>query len=305
VALAVAETAVAGLGRSTLAVDPQAELAALNARLEAERKKAAEESPLDTTETPTEPEGAAPGATPGAGPSGQAAAGPADEGGGLPALFIVIIALFVLGTLGGAVFALTRRRARDPRKFFEGQGRLQRNFWALADADPEHFKYVAYRFPTMDEARGALLQLSFISEGPDNQLRCSRELEFGFYPHQDRWVSFVGGTDMHYALWREASAVLPELPQAEYFRVSTAPEVKLEVPDIGQLLRDEALKIEHVENREGEGDDFSQYYVYRAPDKQSALEFLKRANVSEAGVHVVVQTPDGTWGKDENGIYEE
>jgi hypothetical protein len=303
-AVAAAEVAIAARGASAPAGDPQAELAELNARIEAEKQRASESvASADTSgeTTAVSPEGPEHRTS-----AASATVAIAEEDGGVTWVVVAVVLLFVLATAGFFAYTFMRQRAaRDPRKFFEGHGRLERNFWALADADPEHFKYVAYRFPTMEDARAALLHLSFISEGPGNQLRSSRELEFGLYPHQDKWVCFVGGTDMHYALWREASAILPELPQAEYFRVSTAPDVQLEVPDIEQLLRDEALSIEHVENREGVGDDFSQYYVYRAPDKKGALDFLKRANVSEAGVHVVVQTPEGTWGKDENGIYEE
>jgi len=307
-AIAVAELAAGELAPDSLDVDPAAELAALNAQADAEKKRlaAAEEEARKKAEEAAAEEArkkAEEAARPPA-PVAPPTPAPAKKE-GLPWLFIAIIAAFVLGTAGAVVFSILRSRSKDPNRFFQGKGRLQRNFWALAEADPQHFKYVAYRFPSMEDARAALLHLSFISEASGGQLKCHRDLMFGFYPHQDKFVCFVGGTEMHYALWREASAVLPELPGAEYFRVSTAPDVMLEIPDIEQLLRDENLKVEHVENREGEGDDYSQYYVYRAPDKQNALEFLKRARVSEPGVHVIVQTPEGTWGKDENGIYQE
>ncbi len=316
-ALVAAESVVADLGSPTRWRDPAAELADLSARAEAERLRlaavAAEEARLQAEATATAAAAAVAEATRlkadeaarRAAPSPTATAQPQMAPGGLPWLFIAIIAGLVLAALAGVVFAVARRRARDPAKFFEGKGRVQRDFWALADADPEHFRYVAYLFPTVSAAQAALLQLSFMTEGAGGLLKCSRDVEFGVYPHQGKAVAFVGGTDLHYALWREASAVLPELANAEYFRVSEAPDVMLEIPDIEQLMRDDSLQVEHVENREGEGKDYSQYYVYRAPDKQNALEFLKRANVTEAGVHVIVQTPEGTWGKDENGIYQE
>lgn len=321
-ALAAAGTAAAQLGSAAPGGDPQAELAEFTARVEAAQKKSQEEPPGEKAaeEKPEEekPAEAAPGepqvaaaeevpqpATAPA-PRPPPAAETPEEGGGVSWVLVALVVLVVLGGAAGLAYSAVRsRRSRDLRRFFQPKGTVERNFWALAEADPEHFKYVAYRFPTLEEARAALLRLSYITTGPDNQLRSTREVEFGFYPHEDKWVCFVGGTELSYALWREASAVWPELPNAEYFRVSTAPEVKLEVPDIEAMLRDEALKIEHVENRQGEGEDYGQYYVYRAPDKRSALEFLKRASVSEAGVHVVVQTPEGTWGKDETGIYEE
>lgn len=307
-AVGTAELAASELAPSTLATDPAAELAAVTALVDAEKKRAAvtEEEARRKAEEAAAEEARQKAAMETAKPSSPTpAAVETTVPKGLPWFFIAVIAVFVLGTVGAAVFAVLRRRSRDPNRFFQGKGRLQRSFWEQAEADPENFKYVAYRFPSMADARAALLHLSFISEAPGGQLKCHRDLQFGFYPHQDKFVCFVGGTELHYALWREASAVLPELPGAEYFRVSTAPEVMLEIPDIEQLLRDENLKVEHVENREGEGDDYSQYYVYKAPDKQNALEFLKRARVSEPGVHVIVQTPEGTWGKDENGIYQE
>ncbi|NLF19422.1 MAG: hypothetical protein GX595_19510 [Lentisphaerae bacterium] len=310
-AVRTAELAAAALGGAAPGPDPAVERAALTARLEAEKARlaAADEARRQAdAEAAAAAEAARRAAEEAARRAAEAAAAqPSTAGaeGGVPLIFLVIIGVIVLGLVVGAIAAFLHRRAKDPKRFFQGTGRLQRDFWAQAEADPTHFKYVAYRYPTMEEARSALLQLSYINEAPGAQLRCHRDILYGFYPHQDKFVSFVGGANLHYALWREASAVLPELPGAEYFRVSTAPDVMLEIPDIEQLLRDEDLKIEHVENREGEGDDYSRYFVYRAPDKQNALEFLKRARVSEPGVHVLVETPEGTWGKDENGIYQE
>jgi hypothetical protein len=312
-AVVAAESAVAGLGSPPRWRDPAAEVAEHESRAAAEQQRQA--SAEDQARQKAEEEAAAAAEAerqkaeqasqaPAPVPAPAEAAAPKQEG-GIPWTFIIIAAVVVLAAAGSVVFALSRRRSRDPAKFFEGKGRVQRDFWAAADADPEHFKYVAYLFPTSQAAQDALLQLSFVSQGADGQLKSSRAIELGTYAHQGKFVAFVGGTELHYALWREASAVLPEIAEAEYFRVSEAPEVMLEIPDIEQLLRDADLHIEHVENREGEGKDYSQYYVYRAPDKQNALEFLKRANVTEAGVHVIVQTPEGTWGKDENGIYQE
>ncbi len=202
-----------------------------------------------------------------------------------------------------------RRRAAGPanelKKFFQGRGKVQRTFWQMAEEKPDTFKYVAYRYNTGEEARQALLQLSYVSERVGGELVCRHDIYFGFGPHQEKFVTFVGGEKLNYALWREASAVLPEFPGAEYFRVSTAPEVNVEIPNLDSLLADPKLKIEHVENREGEGTDYSHYYVYHTAAKENAMEFLKHASVQEAGVHVVVLTQEGVFGKDENGIYEE
>lgn len=221
--------------------------------------------------------------------------------------YAVIAGVVLAGAVVG--FLIYRQQAggpsRDLKKFFQGKGKVQRTFWQMADEHPQTFKYVAYRYTTAEEARQALLQLSYVNERVGGDLVCRHDVYFGYGPHQDKFVAFVGGEKLNYALWREASAVFPEYPGAEYFRVSTAPSVNLEIPNLDSLLADPELQIEHVENREGEGTDYSQYYVYRAPAKENALEFLKHASVQEAGLHVIVLTKDGVFGKDENGIYEE
>ncbi len=221
--------------------------------------------------------------------------------------YAVIAGVVLAGAVVG--FLIYRQQAGGPsrelKKFFQGKGKVQRTFWQMADDNPQTFKYVAYRYTTAEEARQALLQLSYVNERVGGDLVCRHDVYFGYGPHQDKFVSFVGGEKLNYALWREASAVFPEYPGAEYFRVSTAPSVNLEIPNLDSLLADPELQIEHVENREGEGTDYSQYYVYRAPAKENALEFLKHASVQEAGLHVIVLTKEGVFGKDENGIYEE
>ncbi|MDX9982418.1 MAG: hypothetical protein RBU25_20525, partial [Lentisphaeria bacterium] len=221
--------------------------------------------------------------------------------------YAVIGGLVLVGIVIGIV--VWRREAAGPssdqKQFFQGRGKVQRPIWQMAEEKPDTFKYVAYRYNTAEEARQALLQLSYVSERVGGDLVCRHDIYFGFGPHQEKFVTFVGGEKLNYALWREASAVLPEFPGAEYFRVSTAPDVNVEIPNLDSLLADSNLQIEHVENREGEGTDYSHYYIYRTSTKENAMEFLKHASIQEAGVHVVVLTQEGVFGKDENGIYEE
>lgn len=290
--------------------DVAAEYAAYQQRLAAaavaaqSQPEAVEASPPETVESSLPVSPAGEGDTPAA-PTEPDPVAPAQL---LPPwAYAAIIGIVVAGLVVGVV--IYRQRSGGPgqdlKKFFQGRGKVQRTFWQMADEKPKTFKYVAYRYSTAEEARQALLQLSYVNERVGGDLVCRHDVYFGYGPHQDKFVSFVGGEKLNYALWREASAVFPEYPGAEYFRVSTAPDVNLEIPDLDSLLADPELQIQHVENREGEGTDYSQYYVYRAPAKENALEFLKHAQVQEAGLHVIVLTKDGVFGKDENGIYEE
>lgn len=47
------------------------------------------------------------------------------------------------------------------------------------------------------------------------------------------------------------------------------------------------------------------YEVYTARNKQDAHEFLQNKPVSKSLYYIVVETPDGTWGKDIAGLYQE
>ncbi|MBR0459171.1 MAG: hypothetical protein IJJ26_08025 [Victivallales bacterium] len=218
-------------------------------------------------------------------------------------LIIGLVALFVLGIVIFFIWHQIKVK-RDKEiftKFFEGEGQVQKDFWGKADADPEHFKYVAYMFPGLKEATEALTHLTYISTGGNGQLKCSKPLEFGVYPHQNGAVAFVGGSKFHYAPWREATAVLPELPGAVYFKVSTEPEVLLDLPAAEEGLPIENLGYEDIEDNNGAG--FARCYKYRTDNREHAIAFLEKFNVNEEGIIIHVETPDGVFGKDENGIF--
>jgi hypothetical protein len=230
-----------------------------------------------------------------------------DETAGISPLLIGVLGLLIVAAVVGIV--IWRRKASeeiDVSKFFEGKGRVQKEFWARVDADPEHFKYVAYMFPNLSEASAALSKLSYIFTDKDGNLNCKRELHFGVYPHQGMAVCFVGGEKLNYACWREATAVLPELPNATYFKVSTEPEVMLELPDVDEMNKESHLQITSlgVEDVTNESGEFSRCFKYSAGSKEQALAFLGKTDVKEDGIVIHVETPEGIFGKDINGIFE-
>lgn len=48
-----------------------------------------------------------------------------------------------------------------------------------------------------------------------------------------------------------------------------------------------------------------QYQIYKAKTAQQAREFLQSRTVSERNTYIVVETPEGNWGKDIGGMYKE
>ena len=151
----------------------------------------------------------------------------------------------------------------------------------------------------MEGARAALLNLSYMRDN-SGQVKCRADILYGSYPHQDKAVAFLGGPRLGYAMWREATALWPELPGAEYFRVSTAPEVSLDVPDIQALMADKDINITFVERREAE--DFTMHHIYNAPDEKSAMTFLEKVEIKSPDVNIVVETPDLIYRKNIKGL---
>ena len=227
---------------------------------------------------------------------------------GIPMPIIMVIAgLIIIGCIVMTIVLYRKHKQEEDSfaKFFEGKGKLQKDFWSQAEADPDHFKYVAYMFPDLESATKALARLSYMRSDSGGNLRCSRQLNYGVYPHLNGAVCFVGGVKFSYALWREASAVLPELPGAQYFKVSTEPIVQLDIPDLSKLSEDKHIHIESlgVEDVEGENGEFNRLYKYRADTKEQAMDFLENFNIQEAGIVVHIETPEGILGKDENGVF--
>ncbi len=193
----------------------------------------------------------------------------------------------------------------DVSKFYEGKGKLQKEFWDAASADPEHFKYVAYLFPSMESAKDALLRLSYIGCDENGNLSAKKsDLRFGCYDHQNGAVAFVGSSGLNYARWREASMLWPDIPQSTYFKVSSEPQVSLVLPDLTN--NKSGVKVENlgVEDIRTESGEINRVYRFKVSTKEEAIKFLNSFEIQEEGLVVRVETADGAYGKDMNGVFE-
>ncbi len=238
----------------------------------------------------------------------EAQAREAAEGDGMGMMTVVVGGLILIIVGGGLGWWFYSRREKDldVASFFEGRGKIQKDFWDAANADPENFKYVAYLFEDLPSAKQALSSLSFITITPDGVMMAKRQdIEFGTYPHQGRAVAFIGGVSLNYARWREASMVWPELPGASYFKVSAEPAVKLELPNMDDFMHDSGIHVDDLGSvdEKSESGEIIRVFLYRCDSKNNALLFLSKFNVEEEGIMVRVDTPEGQVGKDFNGIF--
>ena len=99
--------------------------------------------------------------------------------------------------------------------------------------------------------------------------------------------------------------VWPELPNAAYFRQSSEPKVKLVMPSAEELSRQEGLEVEKLgaEDIRTESGEINRVFRYRCANRESALRFLALFKVEEEGIVVRVETAEGEFGKDINGVF--
>ena len=219
-------------------------------------------------------------------------------------IYIVASAIVVLGIAFAVYKYNDREKELDVSSFFVGQGKVQEEFWAAADASPDTFKYVAYLFPTLEQAQKALVQLSFISIDEHGIIQAKRQdLRVGAYDHQGRAVAFIGGETLNYARWREATMTWPELPGAAYFKVSGEPEVHLDIPDMGAEESETSITSLGTEDIKGDGGEITHVFKFSCPSRDEAIAYLEKFSLDEEGVMVQVETEEGIFAKDINGIF--
>ncbi len=163
--------------------------------------------------------------------------------------------------------------------------------------------FVMFTFSKTEDARKALLDLPCIHLARDsNKLICTEPLIFGYYEIEGMHEAVLGGADLTHDLWEQARASFtkhggtrkndqePEKPRA------AAPPRKAAQPENIVFLREEP--------KHGMGGT-AIYRIHKGTDKESALAFLKQNPVTQQLLYLVVETPDGNYCRDIQGIYKE
>jgi len=177
-------------------------------------------------------------------------------------------------------------------------------YWMMRNVGQKFEPYVLSEFDRMEDARRALLDLDCIHEAKDTGgLICTRTLIFGCYEREDgTYEAIVCGDDLSPELWASAKESFsrhngrlkneqePEKPAAQ------APETR--APETGGVV----FVREDVEERMGQD---MVYRIHKGPDAASAKAFLQENPVHKRFYYIVVETPEGNYCRDIEGIYKE
>lgn len=165
--------------------------------------------------------------------------------------------------------------------------------------------FTMFIMPSAQSAEEALLELPFIHKAADSgKLVADRMMTFGFYETTEngaptgKYEALVTGPDLtvqEYELAEKAFSSRGGVLKNHLQPALTASAA----PIVG-----DASGVKYVDTTKG-NDGVSLYEVYRGPDKAAAMDFLAGKTVSQRDYYIVVETPEGNFGKDIDGVYQE
>jgi hypothetical protein len=161
--------------------------------------------------------------------------------------------------------------------------------------------YVCYKFNNETDAKIGSSSLSFIKTASDTKELISLEiLEFGCYETETPgiWEVTVWGENLTKGIFNEAKT---KLEKAGGVLKGERVPVK-DSPSGSQPIHKPIGKATYIRtDRKGQ----NTYEIYKAPSKTVALDFLKGKSVTKSFYYLIVETPEGNWGRDIDGIYQE
>lgn len=181
---------------------------------------------------------------------------------------------------------------------------LASTYWIARIPSPKKDPYVLYTFDAEEDAREALVELPCIHVAEDSQkLICTEVLIFGYYPTTEGgYEAIVCGDELTHELWEQAKASFDRhggrlKNDLEPERRGTpAPKAKGSQPGKVAFVR---------EDRKQQHGATMTYRIHKGPDAASAKAFLQENPVTKKLYYIVVETPEGSYCRDIDGIYKE
>lgn len=259
-------------------------------------------SPSPTAPVPVKPAAVKPAAHVPAAATPAPAAG--RKGASAPALAAAAAGILGFGGWLAWLLLAAGKRGKTGSRFITTAAAAAQELWkpiAGGAATP----FVAVSFENYQAGLKALSRLSFLRQDPaGRELTSHLPLVMGLYADEGQVIAFVSGNALTFRYWTEADAVLRSAAGARESQRSSEPSPEIEFPETSQLPP-EAAGVEPAPSRPNPADPYAAYELFTAPSQRAALAFLKTVRIGAPGIHAVVLTPDGHWGRDLDGIYRE
>ncbi|MDR2773973.1 MAG: DUF805 domain-containing protein [Tannerella sp.] len=173
----------------------------------------------------------------------------------------------------------------------------------MQSARKDPFTY--YVFTNADDAKNAMLDLPFIHLAADSgKIVCDELFRFGYFAVTNNGVftgeydAFVAGADFTLNLWEITNEIFTKHNGKRKNDLKPEERVGKTTPTVAGNAKNAKFV---RENR----DATSVWIVYNAPCKADAVAFLAEQTITRPLYYVVVETPEGNFGKDKDGFYQE
>ena len=164
--------------------------------------------------------------------------------------------------------------------------------------------FTMYTMPSYESGESALLELPFFHKATDSgKIVCDRVMTFGVYETTEngkptgKFEALVCGSDLTREEFNHAEAAFEKHGGQRKNNLEPGNDVRPVLAEEG-----DPNKVKFREQLEQNG---ASYVVHTAERKADALAFLKHQHVAKGSFYIVVDTPEGTLGRDIAGIYEE
>ncbi|MHC4585668.1 MAG: hypothetical protein ACYS3N_14145 [Planctomycetota bacterium] len=164
--------------------------------------------------------------------------------------------------------------------------------------------FVLYVFDHEKDAREALLELPCIHVASDSQnLICTEVLDFGYYPADEgEYHAIVCGSDLTHELWLQAKESFSK--HGGRRKNDLEPERRSPPASKKKVIQPGKVRFVREDRQQKMGMTLI-FRVHKGPDAATATAFLEQNPVTKQLYYIVVETPQGNYCRDIDGIYKE
>lgn len=169
---------------------------------------------------------------------------------------------------------------------------------------PKKDPFVYYTFQNEDDAKAAMYELPFLYQAADSGKLIAKEvLRYGYFAVTENgkltgeFDAFIAGEDFTHQMWEQTHEIFAKHNGKKKNDLEPDKNKKVTSPTDGK-----AQNVTFLRENRNQG---SIWRVYKAQNKADALAFLSQQQITRALYYVVVETPEGNFGRDIDGFYKE
>lgn len=180
-------------------------------------------------------------------------------------------------------------------------------YWIARMTSPHKDPFVLYSFAAEADARQALLELPCIhvAEDTGNLICTEPALIYGYYPtNEGNYEAILCGADLTHDLWAQAKASFIKHGGQPKGQGELEPGLTAASPVKAAKPQPSKVVFVREDHQYKMGATFT-YRIYKAPNAASAMAYLEQNPVTKQLFYIIIETPEGNYCRDIQGIYKE